>query len=768
MGLFSGKKKTVVSTAVVRVVDDAQVPDTAKSSVLRGVLGDENIAEHLVEGILGSMAIKGERFFRYARDKYTYGLPKGSVETAIQGQDVVEQVIESELGAPISVTYFKYAALNSIHIGWKKLVGEYGYNSLTNELEVLSAREGVPVYLSDMVAVYTTTTFEGAEPGDLDQWGDSASSGYTPARPIGALSSVWKYAANTPYVVDPAAERDYVEVLYTFEVEIEEVVDKLVVKTKTLREGVMTLDLEGLDEEPLYYHVRYLDESGRANYWTYAEGTETYPEVEAIHRTEYSGIGTYFPFTYFRLNKVNQAHESYKEREEYKTTKKMLSFLDMDYESLSNSIHENPGIDDIEQALMIWAVPAKTENEHERKYLFEYFNLLYYTSSSPYELSGKATDAIKGFNTRGSQAILIQDAKYTMALNYQGIGKRRVAGTIGTGKVGKHDSFYGRDTYTETYTRRGQGREREKVTRTITTPYFSYRKQVNATFYEEVRVYNPQLTYTIWRGKNVVASGESPNLLIPLDHSITRLFSALQKEQLYARSLHFVMNTRITTKEKWYQTSFFKIVMIVVAVVLTILYPPGGALMWSSIAAMGAAVYIAVMVVVSLVIQFAVTKLVTFVAKALGAELTLLLAIALIAYAGYRALSTGTPLLQASANIYVSLGTNLVRGAGTEYFRSEAAILNKKTGEFELLADTQSKELEEAKKLLDVDSNINPYEFIGYSPMIIWGEDPESLYARTVESGNIGAASLASVKYYVDIALSLPKVNPTLEPTEIS
>jgi hypothetical protein len=762
MGLFSSKKKTKVYTATIRVVADDQIPDTPKNSTLKGIIRKENIAEHMVDGVLNSLPIKAGRMFRYAKKNYAYGLPRGSIETDIQGEDIVQQVISREVGYPVTLDYFKYSSLNSLHVGWKRLVGEYGYNSQTNELEVLSIREGVPVYLNNMLAVYTQETFDDAEPGDLDQWGTSPSAGFTPERPLGAFSSIWKYAAGTPYVLDPTAEIDRVEVLYSFEVELEELVGGLTVITKELMEGTLFLDVPAVNETVPHYHAKYTNPQGLSQYWMYAEGYGGYPEVDAIHKTDYDEIGTYFPFTYFRLDKKNRTLERFRDRPEYKTTKKMLSYLDMDYDALAKSIHQSPTIDDIEQALMIWAVPADTENEEERRYLFEYFHLLFYASTSTFNLAGTLADGLGEFNNRGSQAITIKDKAYTMNLKYQGISKRRVAGKIGTGKVGSHHSEYGEDTTVEKYTNTNGDRQRGLMERVVKVPYYSYRKQVNATFYEEIRVYNPTLTYTVWDGKNVVAKGKSKSLLIPLDHSITKLLPILKREILYSRSLHFVMNTRITTKEKWYQSGVFKIVMIIIAAVVTFFFPPGGAALWAGIIGAGIVIHMITALVVSLIINMVVGAAITMVTKVLGAEVAMVLAIALIAYGGYQGVSQGLSFTQTMATNVVTLGTNLVKASVSEYFRAEGDVLNKQTGEFELMVTSKNKELDEAKKLLDSGIDINPYEFVGSMPMVVWGESPKDLYMRTVESGNIGMATIEMVGSYVDVALTLPRVNTTL------
>ncbi len=64
-----------------------------------------------------------------------------------------------------------------------------------------------------------------------------------------------------------------------------------------------------------------------------------------------------------------------------------------------------------------------------------------------------------------------------------------------------------------------------------------------------------------------------------------------------------------------------------------------------------------------------------------------------------------------------------------------------------------------------MDSWLNPFEFIGEEPLIVWGEAPNDLYNRTVHSGNIGMAGIEMIKSYVDVALTLPRLNNTVGDT---
>ncbi len=74
--------------------------------------------------------------------------------------------------------------------------------------------------------------------------------------------------------------------------------------------------------------------------------------------------------------------------------------------------------------------------------------------------------------------------------------------------------------------------------------------------------------------------------------------------------------------------------------------------------------------------------------------------------------------------------------------------------EFSLFVEEQNKLLDDAKALLQGNNHLDPF--------VIFGESPQDFYNRTVHSGNIGVLGISAISSYVDIALTLPKLNDTL------
>lgn len=738
MGLFSSKKKTTVHTSVMRVVDDDHMPQTLKSSLLRGILGTTgSVAEHLVDGMLNSAAIKVDRMYQFAKKSSPYGLPHGSLITDIQGKEIVSRFIANAVSSPIVVDYYHFAPINNMHIGWSKLVSDYGYVAGTNELTVLSAQKGVPVYLQDMVSYYCNETVAEAEPGTLDSFGRPATAGYTPERTAQIRFGLDQFLQVTDYQYDPSSDIDYVKAQYVYWV------------GAVKHSEALYLSLAGYDYEGDYYQVQYRRQGdlGRTQYFTYRNESGVYPELDKIYRINYAGLGSYFPWTYCRFDKQNLGREALHETPAFKNTVKMCDLLDLDYQSLCDNVDKNPDIDDIEQAMLMFGVPASAETQVEKRYLFEYFSALHTADNAAPQTIPDMEKGLTAYSFKDGRSILIQDNLFKVTLGYSGLLKRRVAGRIGI--LGFCES--------------GLGTTAPSGPIPIAAGYQFYRCQTSSVFYEEIQVVQPRMTYHIYGQYTYSAGLGSEELLLPLDRAITDLISLNQREELFMRSLHMVFNSRVVTKTKWYQTGAFKIVMVVLAVVIAIVSGGAGSFLAALATAAAAGVSALAVTVVTMILQSVLaTYAFSLIAKELGPEYAMILAIGAAIYGGMTAYEAGSFGASTTAQTMLKASTGLVKASSEEYVAQLRTEYDSDLSEFSLFVDESNKELKEMKKLLDVGELINPFEFIGEVPLMSLGEDPSTYFMRTVHAGNIGTAGIDAITSYVDSALKLPDMNQTI------
>ena len=733
MGIFRSKFVTQVGTSVSRVIKDDTIPQSVKTGSIKSILNDGNLPDYVMEELVNSIGVRAERMYAYAENNYVHGLPSGEIYASTQGRQEVETVIEAVIerseGQQVLIEYSRFGPPNTLHIGWMTLVQQYGYNQVTNELAVLSAQKGFPVYLDDMQVVVPASQVDTFEPGSLDQWGTTASAGYTPERlaSTGFLSSL---TGPSPILKSTTATQMQLLVSYVW---------KTAAVLNPIQTESITIVPSGYDDEADYFHAKYTF-NNQTKYWMYRYGAGDYPTLDGVFVNGPTVSGEYFPFAYFRYNK--QSVILNKTTQAYRTSKKMVKFLGIDYDTMAEAIDGNPDIADVEQAMMVMAVPAVSTNPIEARYLFEYFNTLHSA------MDGGTWSQLTNINSNLSgnpstkHAIIIQDAQFKMSLTNDGIHKRIVAGSIGN--VGTHNNSYESSGFETVFIDPETGNS--SIT---TTPIKThvYRRQIAVGLYEEISVSNLKMTYFVFENYTTVGDENDSILLIPIDRSISKNYSIGDREILYSRSLHFVFNSRVVTKVKWYQTGVFRALLFIVAVVMAIY--DGGATLGAYLGLSGTAAIVATIVIQLIVGQvFAVAF--KFFVKAFGVEVAQAIAIIALLYGGYRLLQNGGSLQGTWASQLLQLSSGLQSASLQDKFSDLLA----QQDQFNLFVEEQEELLENTQKLLETSNLLAPYT--------IFGEKPEDFYNRTIHYGNIGTLGITAISSYVDIALTLPTLNDTV------
>lgn len=730
MGLFGSKSKTYVGTVVQRVIEDENLPDSPKTGAIKGILQNGEIVDYILDEVLGSIGPKSDRMHKYAQDNYPYGVPRKTFEKKDKGQAEVKNILEAIHGQPIEVEYSVFGPPNLIHIAWMKLISSYGYDPTTNVIGSLNAPN--KTYLDFIRIVLPRSTADEYETGALEQWGNSSAAGYKPWEPFNQdLPSVKPYPL---IMLWQGLADEYLDINWGYQ-------DSSVYPSITMR-GSFSIDTSGIEDTANYFHVKY-KVGNQVHYWMYKEGEGSYPTLDNIF-DDAANLGNFYPNIYFRYNKQSTAVDT--TTDAYKASKKMCKYLGLGYDDIAEMIDANPDIGDVEQAMLTFGIPANTTNQMERRYLFHFFDEMYSAvgeippSTSPYGSFGSMD------NMPVSNAVIIKDALFKMALNSSGLQKYSKPGIIAA--IGDYNSGFGVQDINVT-------REYEDGTlyqTTVPLDYHFYQRQISDHLYEEVKVFNLKMVYYVLGDYTTTGDDESEILLVPLDKSIVDTMSIPDKEILLSRALHFVFNSVSVVKVKWYQTGIFKAFMIIAAIVITIFtYGSSWQALAAGLSAGGvvalAAIQTILMGILESVIGAYVFKL--FV-KELGAEFALLVAIVAIAYAGFSNLAEGSNLW---ADNLLKVGNGLMKGVSS-YYGDQIEGLQQEYLEFVSLADQLDKQLKDASDALLSSANLSPY--------VVFGEKPNDFYNRTIHSGNIGAQSIAVVSNYYDIALQLPKFDQTV------
>lgn len=731
MGLFSSSYKTTVGTTVSRAIEDASLPQSVKTGVINSIFDKGAVDDYILEELVAGVGIRAGRMYEYGKNHYSYGLPGRTLVHSQEGAAPLVALMKSLHGSSTTVEYAQFGPLNLLHYGWLTLTQSHGYDPTTNRLGALSAAKGVAAYLRDIVVVVTEASLEERSNGSLEPWGAPPAAGHLPWRTLNTA-----FVEHSPFEVESAAAEDYLRVAYQWKD-----------AAGVVQDGSFNLPVTGYAAEADYFQARYVSSTG-SGYWIYRQGSGTYPALDTVFSPAYDGLGSFFPVAYFRYNKTSMA--AYPDSQEYKTSKKLVKYLGMDFDALVAAIHENPDIEQVEQAMLMLAVPANTTHALEQRYLFDFFRALSlesgatgnYTSPVGLEIARQLEYATPRIG------MVIQDARFKTSVSCEGLFRGLKAGVIAP--MGGYTSGTGTATYSYTYMET-HGDTSQEVTGYGQTPYHYYRHQVTATLYEEVRVSSLRTTYHIYGEYTATGAGTQPILMIPLDASITDAYSLPDKELLYARSLHYIFNSRVVTKVKWYQRGLFQVVVQVIGIVIAIYNLPAGmAVMAASMTAQQLMVFIAMKLLEYVLVSIAIKLFI----KLVGAKLAFLVAIVAAIRGIYLALEAGSIAGAPWAKELLQLASNLSSAVGDSYTQAIRG-LQKEAEAFGLYVEDKTKELNDVNSLLNASSVLSPF--------VIFGESPDEFFDRTVHSGNIGIRGIEAVSNFVEMSLTLPKLTDSLQ-----
>lgn len=763
MGIFSSKTKRYVDTQVQRVVEDAMVPSALSQAIMESLFDDSDLVTSIQDSALHGSFRNFERMYRFAeRGDYFYGLPNVRFLSSSEGAEEAEAAILADTGrTDIDVEYLYFRPLNNIHEGWRFLTDQWGYNDQTNRIGQLeSENPGFEYFLEKMVAVHFVPEGETIDRAALGTWGRSSASGYTPERPTLDLTSPIApvlQQTTQDLVTDHdmrigADETESVEIHYTW-----------LDANGDQQRGIHVVDLSGYNPELEFFQAKYTYFNGVRTvdgYWTYDINDGRHPALDRLFNApDFIDPGTYFPFVVFRSEQQNRAIDDGSER--FNSTKELLDIIGADFEEMGKALSETEGIEDIRQGVMMMGVPITTDNEVELEYLWRYF----------YDLAQRLpqnanTSRVQSFSSRTgatggapeeSYALQITDADFLGTISFDRITTELKAGNFGA--PGSYEAFESRD---EVINPRLDVSQYSNVG---SRPVRVFRRQLMPNLVQEVRVVNPVFRYNIRYELTTEGGVDDERFLVPLDYEICKQMSSFKLETLYYRSLHFVFNSYVEQKVKWYERGAFGILLQIVAVVITI-YTFGAtwkATLAAAAAAGGTSAVVSALINIivtslfkALVFQFAFTELV----EVLGIDFAYFLAIAAAAAGGYYGLQAGGFTSGSLATNLLTASNGLVTGVQRtlgNLFRELQADIEAFIDEAEALTE----ELAEVQRELDSNIGLDPFTFIA-QPMTLFGEPPGIYFERTIHAGNVGAESLNFIQNFVDTSLRLPSIDETI------
>lgn len=759
--------KTYRTHNVSRMIDDENIQPMSKSVVLAYLRSTDSastktstrsLADYLVEGRQSTIIAKLKRAHRMSKsDTYAMGEVKGSYEFKPTKERLNTQLVstlDTILGFTPDIVYQEFGKANYYHIAKYTLQESYGYNPVTNEVLNESARIGKNVFLKDIVIELNQTTVDLSDQVQLVFQGPSATSGYTPFRlalprphsqiqvtsaiPDSKCTFVLCYADDLGKEVSYSITMDYTNYISPNDTD-SNVIDEDTVLGNNPDVIAPSIPAPTTDADYVMAYYTYTrNDKKYAEYFTYRTGTNLIAKLEeVVESIEKTGI--YPPRLYARMRGTNYVKYS-EDTEEYKSMNKFGKLLGIKWKEWVEEVHENmSGLQYVREIFLTFGLEANSKNKLIHQYLYHYFDSAYRglpnVSAKSYSVKGKFISKVVALPASARQGVTVhlKDSLHTSGISFAAINKETVKGTIA--EVGK---------YTFKYTNRAH----------------TYYYQETESTYIAISVYNLQSIDKMDNSHWFTPSGTSEDLIVPLDLAITANLTSVELEKLYAMSMQMVVNTYQKVKEKWYQTGIFKVVMFIVAVVITVFFPPAGLATLGTMAlvAVGVGIYVAVSIVIRLLQKLVISL---GLSSTIFQVIMIVLAVVAAVYGGYLGYTdtAGVAGMTASNVMLVSNAAFAMANAGNQSALAKA-MKQYQQSVLDLQARDESlKDKIEALGLLQVPT---PEIMIYLPPVsldIKLGEEPEDYYEKSIHNVNVGTYVYDYIESYVDINTLLPDLN---------
>lgn len=721
MGIFSSKKKTYVSSVAYSLSGDEEDRiDFLKYTTLQAVMQKRPIAETLTRSYLTGQGIKLRQAYKYAQQSYSDGLPY-SAQGFINNPDLtaLRNVLAAENpgGTVTLLTTFVGSADFTFWVEeW--LTEEYGYNRISR-------------------------TFTRAPAG---------------------------VEANA---------------LVTYDMEHNGMV-QVILTNSNGASTILSYRLSGISFLNTYVHSVYETETAFMNedgsttvrrsdpmYFLYRVGAGTYPSLDAAYSSLLLG-SPYFPCVPIRVDNKSMTTGAAKNTQLYKTGEKYLKKLGMSLSEISDSVNANQQINEIDYAFVVFGVQLKTKSQSGKKYLWEFmeylqglsvYNKAQYDNWGGVSRGSPKTNVLKIYHPR------FQKDRYNIEIQWQYVdvtvhqgmafaGAR--IGQVGVSMGNRSEfNFPGQDVV-------------------LDASILYLRKQISETSYQQIAVAGLVLQNHIYNGHSVIVTAhdamtkeDEEGFIIPLNQQLLRTLSIKDSTQLGYECGHIVFNCYQVVKKKWYQSGWFKIVLVIVAIVITVVIwgADGGsslayAVSYGAALSLGATGILLTYLTATIYVlgMMVLTTLLTEVSTGLFGDQwgTVIGAIASMVAMNWANSASGAAAT-ASASAKTSLtASQLIQGTGAIAQAYGAHVQGKVAGIQNEALELQTKYEEEMKKIEDLTKQLsgsNMFDLEGFldSTQQFVYEKSETFLARTLLTGSdIAEITNGMITNFADIGKELP------------
>lgn len=552
-----------------------------------------------------------------------------------------------------------------------------------------------------------------------------------------------------------------------------EVTSKTTTVTMTVAGGTTTIKTEvaTVVTSKLQYYLYYVD---------LAAGKPGYQASLASWIDKTPTTSPFWPSVPLRINSVDMTTPDKRDTALYKTSKKLLKKAGVDILELAGQINDNPNVDDIDYAYIMFGVPIDGDAPECKRYLYEFMKRL--QGLNPGDITDPPYDPDNGDYYHPQMCSLHiyypntpHDAP-NIKLRWAYIVSHFFSGQIAVGaKPG--DIVVAKGAHaTKVFTIDNN----HEVTEDNSVIYI--RKQVDADSYEELEIRGLVYNNLIYGGQwNVVPAWDQLNdpdnvngFIVPLDQDLLDDLSIIITTDLAYHITHIVFNCYTIVKQKWYQTNWFKYLLIVVAIVITVMSwgSDGGsslgyALAYSAVAATGITgvlltflahvLYAIAMMIISNIIARISVKLF---GDKWGMVIAAIVSIAVASYASTGSWTAGFTggATELSAQAIINASSAVVK-IGEAYLKGEMADLQDQAAALQTEEKLRMQQIEDLVKELDSQRHTDTIDIQGLTESTFhqFFESMDTFLGRTLMTGSdVAEVTNGMITNFAEVGLRLP------------
>jgi hypothetical protein len=827
MGLFSGKKKVLVSSVAYNLAggeDDRA--DFLKTATISAVLGNKpSIPDAVTNAYRSGPGSRLKNFARWARSSgYSddIGLATGSI---ISGDSIDTTVLAGELPHTVGTTVVIQTAVIDR--------GDYSYWVEQHILNTVPDQINTG-YLADfneatstITITYEDTSTEDIVPTGFDPLASYLFASYSEAttevdEPVvtGSTTTLgmgdpWPSTAGWTY--DTAASTPDHDV-YTKVEMISGTGDGIFIRTSTMYfDTVLTVRSWRIDTQDT--SVRTFSDP---MIFIYQQNTGN-AVLDAMWAVPDSG-GDFLPVIPIRLNNqfVSDLYPTTIYPQSKRAVRRALGSLR--YDTLEEKVADNPSLADIDYAYAVFGVSLNVKENASRKYIYKFFEMIledptrgglavYEDWKDQFELAKASWEDwstwrqnvdTSGLWSVGPEPMTLPyppmpfgsievTTDHNLVINYNiRVSWNTLVEETGSGIL---DGAYGAG---DLWFTQGTTEEFEPVYWVLDPSTGLYAQQVTDTLTSESVTLNWQVSATSWKRlvigglkhRNLIYGGKSVDTLavealddtdesgfiIPLHEDVYKALPIKDQTQMATACCFLVFNCYQVVKTRWYQTGFFKLLLVIAVIAITYFTGGFGA---SSVGLLGAnaavgamlgvaAGTVAATVVGAIANAVAAMVLTAILQKGATALFGDKLGAIIGTIASIVALQVGTGLMNGTSfsssfgslmRVDNILKLTLAAGDGIAgYLQGQAAETMAKTAEVNQDYATRAKEIEQAFSELTGGVNLfNPLQLVDAPsrPNGSLGEPLDTFLQRTLMVGSdVADMTFSMLSNFTDITLS--------------